>query len=98
MLMMVCHILFQFIKDSVPTCYVKEKLLYVALDYEHELQKAETPSQLQSSYESLDGQVIIIGSERFRDPEVSSKPNFIGLEPDYVHKLTFSSIMNCDRC
>ena len=53
---------------------VKEKLSYVASDYEDELQKAETSSDLEQNYELPDWQVVTIGSERFRCPEVLFKP------------------------
>ena len=41
-------------------------------------------------------QVITIGNERFRCPEVLFVPSMIGLEDEGIHKLTFKSIMKCD--
>ena len=40
-------------------------------------------------------QVITIGNERFRCPEVLFKPSLIGKESEGIHKLTYESIMKC---
>jgi actin beta/gamma 1 len=75
---------------------MKEKLTYVALDFDEEMKASAESSEVEKNYELPDGNVCVIGNERFRCPEVLFQPNMIGLEAEGIHKTMFNTIMACD--
>merc|ERR1712012_1039555 len=75
---------------------VKEKLCYIALDYDTELKSTAESSDKEKTYELPDGNIITVGAERFRCAEVLFQPGFIGKEASGIHDTSFQSIMKCD--
>lgn len=75
---------------------IKERLSYVAMDFEKELAMSKESSQLDKQYELPDGQVITIGAAQFKAPEVLFDPSRMGLETGGVHEILVRAIMRSD--
>ncbi|KAG5873000.1 hypothetical protein JTB14_024158 [Gonioctena quinquepunctata] len=75
---------------------LKERICFVALDFEQDLAIAQNTSCFEKSYELPDGQVITLGNERFRCPEAMFQPSLIGMETPGIAETTYLSIMRSD--
>ncbi|XP_007947518.1 actin-like [Orycteropus afer afer] len=87
----------QFVSSADQECArdVKEKSCYVALDFEKELAKAESPA-FKRTYQLPDGQELDIGKERFVCPEALFNTGLIGRTSQGVHMVASRSIFSCD--
>mmetsp|Transcript_12702 Transcript_12702/g.14439 ORF Transcript_12702/g.14439 Transcript_12702/m.14439 type:complete len:378 (+) Transcript_12702:230-1363(+) len=74
---------------------IKEKLCFVAKDFNQEIKKSNN-TDIKKSYELPSGDVITIDTERFRCPEVLFRPSLIGMEEVGIHELVGSAIHASD--
>ncbi|GLC63628.1 hypothetical protein PLESTF_000057200 [Pleodorina starrii] len=76
---------------------IKERLAYVAQDFEAELRIARSSSAMFKDYQLPDGSTISVGEERFRCSEVLFDPTPLGLEQGGgVHSMLMDSVSCCD--
>ncbi|CEP20889.1 unnamed protein product [Cyberlindnera jadinii] len=86
---------------------IKEKFCYVSKDPKADendwlMRALSKPVQTGDEEESTtmyklpDGQVITLGAERFRSPEILFRPDIVGSECPGIHELLFESIQKVD--
>jgi actin-related protein len=74
---------------------IKEKLCYCAIDYENE-EKLFRTRNMTRNYKLPDGNIITIGEEMFKAPEVMFDPDLMGKEIKGIDHAVFDSIQRAD--
>ena len=73
---------------------MKEKLCYVAEDFDAE--KRKDPSVFETNYTLPDGRIVQLAEERFVCPESLFQPSMVGLTSAGIHLNVYTSIMNAE--
>ncbi|MEV4741635.1 actin family protein [Streptomyces sp. NPDC049555] len=75
---------------------IKERLCYISLDYEMEMNSRAAASNRQKSYELPDGQIILVSYERFQAPEALFRPHLLGMDDAGMHEAVYKAISASD--
>lgn len=73
----------------------KEKTAYIAHDFAEEMKKT-AKNDTKIAYELPDGNVLDVGNQAFRAPEMLFQPSHAGFELSGIHQAIYDSIMKCD--
>ncbi|KAL4224880.1 Actin-related protein [Mactra antiquata] len=74
---------------------IKDKVSFVAKDFDEEMRFSEMSNKFDLSYTLPDGNTINIGPERFQCAEALFNPELIGFELKGFSELILNSIMSC---
>ncbi|GIX97471.1 actin-2 [Caerostris extrusa] len=75
---------------------IKETLCFVSKDFVADMKGARDSKTYDQRYILPDGQLITIGSERFRCPEVLFRPSFLNLDGPGFQGTLYDAVMKCD--
>lgn len=75
---------------------IKEKLCYVASNYDAEIKKSKNTPEFVTKYKIPDGDEFLISDELFKCTETLFNPHLYNFDFDGIHKNIFESIKKCD--
>lgn len=74
---------------------IKEDLCYVSIDITKERKIAKDTTVIDREYKLPNGDVIIVGRERFEAPEILMNPSLLEKEDDDIATMVYNSICSC---